>query len=46
MGMIADIVSKKQEFFDLRHALHENPGLGFEEDFAADMVEKAKRIWL
>lgn len=39
MGMIEDIVAKNAEFTAWRHALHENPGIGFEETFAARMVE-------
>lgn len=40
MALITEIIEKKREFEDLRHALHANPGLGFEEDFAVDMVKK------
>ncbi|MFV0245202.1 MAG: M20 aminoacylase family protein [Qingshengfaniella sp.] len=40
MGMIEDIVAKHDEFTGWRHALHENPGIGFEETFAAEMVER------
>ncbi len=40
MGMIEDIEARKHEFVAWRHALHENPGIGFQEGFAADLVEK------
>ncbi|MFV0336032.1 MAG: M20 aminoacylase family protein [Tropicimonas sp.] len=43
MGMIQDIVARRDEFASWRHALHENPGIGFEERFAADMVETKLR---
>jgi hippurate hydrolase len=39
MGMIKDIVAQHSEFVGWRHALHENPGLGFQETFAAELVE-------
>lgn len=38
MGVLEDIVEQRHEFVALRHALHENPGIGFEETFAARLV--------
>ncbi|MFV0383193.1 M20 aminoacylase family protein [Paracoccus sp. (in: a-proteobacteria)] len=39
MGMIRDIVAQHDEFSGWRQAMHENPGIGFQESFAADLVE-------
>ncbi|MBU3031876.1 amidohydrolase [Paracoccus marinaquae] len=39
MGVIEDIVAKQGTFAEWRQAMHENPGLGFQETFAAEMVE-------
>ncbi len=43
MGLIGDIVAQSEEFTAWRHALHESPGLGFEEDFAAELVQRKLR---
>ncbi|ABL68302.1 amidohydrolase [Paracoccus denitrificans] len=43
MGMIEDIVAQQAEFIGWRHALHENPGIGFQETFAAELVEAKLR---
>lgn len=39
MGMIENITAKQAEFAGWRHAMHENPGLGFRETFASALVE-------
>ncbi|TDE35551.1 M20 aminoacylase family protein [Antarcticimicrobium sediminis] len=39
MGLIKEIVAQKDEFAAWRRAMHENPGIGFEESFAAELVE-------
>lgn len=38
MGMIESIVAAQDEFARMRRAMHENPGLGFQETFAAELV--------
>ncbi|WP_108258783.1 amidohydrolase [Mangrovicoccus ximenensis] len=43
MSVIAEIEARQEEFAGWRQALHENPGLGFEETFAARMVEEKLR---
>jgi hippurate hydrolase len=43
MGMIKDILANQAEFVGWRHALHENPGIGFQETFAAELVEAKLR---
>ena len=40
MSLIKEIVANETEFVSWRHALHANPGLGFEESFAAGLVEE------
>ncbi|TPE51890.1 amidohydrolase [Amaricoccus solimangrovi] len=40
MSVLEDIAARKHEFVAWRHALHENPGLGFEETFAAELVAR------
>lgn len=39
MGMIQDIVAAQAEFAGMRQAMHENPGLGFQETYASELVE-------
>lgn len=38
MGLVKEITAQQAEFTRWRHALHENPGLGFQEKFAAELV--------
>ncbi len=40
MSILENIAAQQNDFAGWRHALHENPGLGFEETFAAEMVEQ------
>ncbi|MDK3071817.1 amidohydrolase [Sedimentitalea sp. JM2-8] len=40
MSILTDIAAQQHEFIGWRHALHENPGIGFKEDFAAELVER------
>lgn len=40
MSVLEDIAAQKHEFAGWRHALHENPGIGFEETFAAELVAR------
>jgi hippurate hydrolase len=40
MPIIDDIAANEAEFIAWRHALHRNPGLGFQETFAAGLVEQ------
>ncbi|MFV0575950.1 MAG: M20 aminoacylase family protein [Vibrio sp.] len=39
MAVIKEIETNKEEFIQWRHALHQHPGLGFEEEFAAKLIE-------
>ncbi|WP_134681787.1 amidohydrolase [Paracoccus ravus] len=39
-GLLDEIIGQEEEIFAWRRALHENPGLGFQETFAAEMVEQ------
>ncbi len=38
MGLIEDIAAQKDDFVALRRAMHQNPGLGFQETFASELV--------
>ena len=40
MPVIQEIESNKSEFIQWRHELHKHPGLGFEEEFAVEMIEQ------
>ncbi|WP_172332561.1 amidohydrolase [Mangrovicoccus sp. HB161399] len=40
MSILEEIETRQEDFAGWRRALHENPGLGFEESFAADLVER------
>lgn len=39
-GLLEEIIGQEDQFFEWRRALHENPGLGFQETFAAELVEQ------
>ncbi|MCA8879092.1 MAG: amidohydrolase [Rhodobacteraceae bacterium] len=43
MSILEDIAAQQHEFVGWRHDLHANPGLGFEESFAAELVERKLR---
>lgn len=45
MSLIPDIVANQAEFVSWRRTLHQNPGLGFEETFASDLVAKKLRAF-
>jgi hippurate hydrolase len=45
MPIIDDIAANEAEFITWRHALHRNPGLGFQESFAAGLVEEKLRAF-
>jgi len=40
MSILDDIAAQKHEFVGWRRALHENPGIGFAETFAAELVAR------
>lgn len=40
MSILEDIAAQQHEFVGWRHALHENPGIGFAETFAAELVAR------
>jgi hippurate hydrolase len=40
LALFEEIVANRAEFVSWRHALHRNPGIGFQEAFAAAMVER------
>jgi len=43
MGLIEDIVAQESTFVGWRRAMHENPGIGFQETFAAELVARSLR---
>lgn len=45
MSVLENIAAHQAEFVGWRHALHQNPGIGFEETFAAELVERKLRAF-